>query len=241
MGFMLVKNARKQGWVAWGLMDFLAQATTAQFAGKLTYKIVTPNNMLTITYWQNGTSAKIAARSVAGSDSTHVTNTQDTLLYDIQGLKTTHLVYRTGRAVIMPNSGELTQQVIARSRGQQNIAVQTTGAETVNGYVCTHYVITTGAGNYITKRDVWVTKNLGSPGVQVVGEYLYYTPDFPAAVKLLAAGGSGVVVKSVTATPWLTTTMNLVAVDTTAPPASFFAVPGWYTVSDKSQMSLPKQ
>ena len=39
--------------------------------------------------------------------------------------------------------------------------------ETVNGYPCTHYVVEGKTGNYVSKREVWVTTALGTPGIQV--------------------------------------------------------------------------
>jgi hypothetical protein len=216
------------------------QTVTAQFAGKLTYKIVYPTYTLAMTYWQNGNSAKVTAYSVANSDTTKMTNTQDTLLFDIAGKTTTHMAYRTGVAAIMPNIGALAQQATAGSGLQQTTTVTNLGTETVNGYSCTHYLIASTTGHYTLKREVWVTTSLGTPGVQVIGGYLYYTADFPQAVKLLAAGGAGVVVKSLVNMPGLMTTMNLVGVDTNVPGASLFTVPGWYRVVDNSQMAMPK-
>jgi hypothetical protein len=222
------------------LFACVGQAATAQFAGKLTYKIVYSNSTLVMTYWQNGNSVKVTAQSVSNSDSTQVINTQDTLLFDIQGKKTTHLVYKTGQAVIMPNTGSMSQQAMAAAGTQQSLSVLAIGAETVNGYACTHYAVTATMGHYVSRRDVWVTTSLGNPGLQVAGGYLYWTADFQQAVKLAAAGGVGVVVKSLVNMPGLMTTMNLVGVDTNVPPASIFAVPGWYVVVDRSQMGLLK-
>ena len=210
----------------------------AQFAGKLTYSIVSKDHTLYMVYYQNGNNARVEARSLSNADSS-VLNTQDTLLFDIAAKKTTHLVYKTGMAVIMMNTATFAQQALVNSKSQSSVSVQTIGAETVNGYACTHYVIVGQTGKAISKRDVWVTTSLGTPGIQVVGSFLYYTPDFQQEQKLVAAGGAGVVVKTSISIPGFTTVMNLVSVDTKTPAARLFSVPSWYTVVDRSNMTVP--
>lgn len=209
----------------------------AQFAGKLTYRIVNPTSTLTMVYYQNGNNARVDARSVSNSDTTQVLNVQDTLLFDIAGLNTTHLQYQTGMAILAKNTATLTKGALS-GLGTQ-IGIETAGAETVNGYACTHYVIQTQTGRLVSKRDVWITTALGSPGIQVMGGYLYYTPDVPQEGKLLAAGGAGVVVKAKVTAPGLSMVMNLIGVDTKRPDARLFAVPARYTLVDHSQMVMP--
>lgn len=218
-----------------------AQAASAQFAGKLTYKVVNSTSTLYMTYYQNGNNARVDARSLSKADTTQVTNVQDTLLFDIAGRKTTHLSYKMGMAFIMMNMATFTQQVSGGKGVQQDLSVQTVGPETVNGYACTHYVVVGTMGHYTSKRDVWVTTSLGNPGIQVAGGYLYWTPDFPQEIKLVQAGGTGVIVKSQISSPGLTITMNLVGVDTKTPDARLFQVPSRYTVVDRTKMGAPNQ
>jgi hypothetical protein len=164
-----------------------------------------------------------------------VTNTQDTLLFDLNAATMTHLVYVSHMAVLSRNTAAVYQQAMAKAGGkgmQPAISVTNIGPETVDGYACTHYQITTQMGYATTKRDMWVTSSLGIPGVQVAGGYLYYTVDFPDGIKLRAEGGTGVVVKSQVTGPGLHTVMDLVAVDTNVPAASQFVVPSWYTIVD---------
>lgn len=218
------------------------QLASAQFAGKLTYKLVNPNDILYMVYYQNGNNARVDARTVSKSDTTQVTSTQDTLLFDIAGKKTTHLQYKTGNAYIMMNTASLTLQAMGgKGMPQQDLSVQTVGAETVNGYACTHYIVIGTIGHYTSKRDVWVTTSLGTPGIQVAGGYLYWTPDFPQEIKLLAAGGAGVIVRSSIKSPGMSLTMDLIGVDTKKPDASLFKVPARYAVVDRSQMMVPNQ
>jgi len=220
-----------------GLLVCSVWTAQAQFAGKLTYRIVNPTSTLTMIYYQNGNNARVDAQSVSNTDTTKVVNVQDTLLFDIAGRKMTHLQYKTGMAYITQNTAALAQQAMAST--QSTVTIQTVGPETVNGYSCTHYVVVGQTGHLVTKRDIWVTTALGTPGIQVAGGYLYWTPDFVQEIKLVAAGGAGVVVKSQVTGPGLSTTMNLIAVDTKTPGASVFAVPSWYTVVDRSQMTIP--
>ena len=210
----------------------------AQFGGKLTYRIVNPTSTLTMVYYQNGNNARVDARSVSNADTTLVTNVQDTLLFDIAARKTTHMQYRTGMAFITMNTATITQQALG-SKLQSTINILTVGPETVNGYACTHYVIQVQTGHIASKRDVWITTGLGTPGIQVVGGYLYYTPEFQQEIQLVAAGGAGVVVKSQISSPGLQIVMNLIGVDTKTPNARLFTVPSWYAVVDRSNMVVP--
>lgn len=216
---------------------FACWTAHAQFAGTLTYRIIHPTSTLTMVYYQNGNNARVDAQSVSNTDTTKVVNVQDTLLFDIAGRKMTHLQYKTGMAFITLNTAALAQQAMASTKS--TVTVQTIGPETVNGYPCTHYVVEGKTGNYVSKREVWVTTALGTPGIQVAGGYLYWTPDFEQEIKLVAAGGAGVVVKSSVTAPGLSTIMNLVGVDTKTPAASLFAVPSRYTVVDRSQWTVP--
>ena len=220
-----------------GLLACCVSTAHAQFAGKLTYRLVNPTSTLTMVYYQNGNNARVDAQSVSNSDTTKVVNVQDTLLFDIAGRKMTHLQYKTGMAYITMNTAALAQQAMAST--QSTVTVQTIGPETVNGYPCTHYVVEGKTGNYVSRREVWVTTALGTPGIQVAGGYLYWTPDFEQEIKLVAAGGAGVVVRSSVKAPGLSSVMDLVEVDTRAPNGRVFAVPAWYTVVDRSQMTVP--
>ena len=209
----------------------------AQFAGKLTYRIVNPTSTLTMVYYQNGNNARVDAWSFSNADTTVITNVQDTLLFDIAGLNITHLQYQTGRAIIAKTAPTLVKGTLGGMGTVINI--QTIGAETVNGYACTHFVISTQTGQITSKKDIWVTTSLGTPGIQVAGGYLYYTPDFPQEIKLLAAGGAGVVVKTSISTGKMSVVMNLIAVDTKPPSLRLFAVPARYTIVDNTQMTVP--
>lgn len=210
----------------------------AQFAGKLTYKIVQSNSdVLTMVYYQSGNNARVDARSTAGADSTQVINTQDTILFDIAARKMTKMQYKTGMAFIVPNTATLALSVLTKS----TVTVQTVGAENVNGYPCTHYTLIGQTGKLVSKRELWITASLGNPGVQVAGGYLYLTAEHPQTVKLAEAGATGVVVKSVVTGPGLHTEMNLVAVDTKRLAPSIFKVPAWYTVVDRSNIAIPTQ
>jgi len=222
------------------LLAFAGQAASAQFAGKLTYKLVNPNDILYMVYYQNGNDARVDARTVSKADTTQVTSTQDTLLFDIAGKKTTHLQYKSGNAYIMVNTATMTLQAMGgKGVPQQQLSVQTIGTETVDGYACTHYIVVGQIGSYTSKREVWVTTSLGTPGIQVAGGYLYWTPDFPQEIKLLAAGGAGVIVRSKISSPGLTIQMDLIGVDTKTPDASLFKVPARYSIVDRTQMTMP--
>jgi Domain of unknown function (DUF4412) len=220
-----------------------AMVAHAQWNGKLTYKVANTLNTtstLMMVYYQNGNNARVDAWSVSQADTTKILNTQDTLLYNISGLTTIHLQYKTGRAYLQKNTSSITQQLMASKGKSVTATIETKGPETVNGYPCTHYVmVTPGMGNKPTTRDVWVTQSLGNPSIQVMGSYLYYTPDNDNEIKLLAAGAAGVVVKTTVTVPGATMTTTLTAVDTKTPPASMFKVPSWYSLIDETNMPMP--
>jgi hypothetical protein len=151
----------------------------------------------------------------------------------------THLQFKTGMAIIT----KYTLDMMAANPGLQggNVTIQNLGAETVNGYSCTHYVLAreNGVAPKGSKTEVWITPALGAPTIYVMGSYLYYTPGYPPFTKLLAAGGNGVVVKILSGFTGYMSTINLVSVDKTTPSSSFFKIPSYYRTLDNSNFTMP--
>jgi hypothetical protein len=221
-----------------GLLVFFAgMGARGQFGGKLTYKIIRPTEILTMVYYESGNNARMDARMTSPTDTTQVLNTQDTMLFDIAGRKMTKMQYKTGMAFITVNTATLAMAVLKKSIN----SVQTVGPETVNGYACTHYILSSQTGNFVTKRDLWITSSLGNPGVQVVGSFLYLTSEHPQMVALAQAGATGVVVKCTMKATGVNMEMNLVGVDQRRLPASTFQVPSRYTVVDRTNFPIPTQ
>src|ERR1700754_468206 len=75
--------------------------------------------------------------------------------------------------------------------------------------------------------DLWITRDLGVPGLLIVGNNNYYTSEHPLVKKLVAAGGMGVLVKRVTHNKGRLL-LGLVQVDRNPPSAQAFQAPATY-------------
>ena len=221
-----------------------AVTANAQFTGKLVYQIVKPTVILTMTYYQNGNNVHVEAYSMEvkkGVVDSSTFSVQDTILFDLSKGTETHLQRQTGNAIISP----YTMTILAQTRyGQMStpVTVQQAETDTVNGYSCTHYIEnSTGAKPFgSTRRDLWVTNALGTPGIAVMGSYLYYTPGSQPLQALYAAGGTGVIVRAKISAIGQTAVMNLIGVDTKTPGAALFQVPSNYVIIDRSGYVAPK-
>ena len=225
------------------LLTACTQVASAQFAGKLVYEVARPDTKLTMIYYQDKTHARIEAYSVRmnnGVPDMSTIKAQDTLLFDLGKATETHLQQHTGYAIITQYT--LSREIFASAIKNQQIDCQNMGQETVNGYQCTHFVMTQTETKYghTSKKEIWITKDLGpAPSIYVVGNYLYYTPGYLLLTKLIQAGGDGVVVKTVQSAGGLSAIINLVSVDKKAPPASLFQVPPRYTTMDQTNYTGP--
>ncbi|HVS97948.1 MAG TPA: DUF4412 domain-containing protein [Puia sp.] len=222
-----------------------AGAATAQFAGKLVYQVVRPSVVLTMTYYQSGNNVHVEAYSIdvkKGKPDSSTLFAQDTILFDLSKGTETHLQRQTHYAIITAYTLTLAAQA-GYGKFVSSVSVQPVGTETVNGYPCTHFIEKyNGAKPFgATQRDIWVTSALGNPGIDVMGSYLYYTPGSQRMQALIAAGCTGVVVRTKMSGIGQTTVMDLVSVDTkTRLPASMFQVPSYYSVIDNSGYVAPK-
>lgn len=224
------------------LLSFTSvQFASAQFSGKLVYEVVRTDSKLVMTYYQNKSNARIEAYSVRLNNDAPDMSTlkaQDTILYDLSKSSETHLQYRTQRAII----SQSTFALAGNSKGYKNqvLDVKKVGQETVNGYSCSHFVLTSTMNGLSNHHDVWITKDLGpAPSIYVMGSYLYYTPGYLMLTKLIEAGGDGIVVKTVHGEGTFSATANLISADKKTPSASMFQVPSRYIVIDNSNMTLP--
>jgi hypothetical protein len=73
-----------------------------------------------------------------------------------------------------------------------DIIVENTGSEKIGNYSCDHFILTIKGD----KRDLWITKDLGTASLYVGSEFLYYPGGGLVAEKLAASGAGGIVVKS---------------------------------------------
>lgn len=210
------------------LIFITVQFVSAQFTGKLVYESDQRESKLVMTYYQDKNHARMEAYSM------HLA--QDTIIYDLSKATETHLQYRAQNALIMQYIDAGANQVLKN----QQINVQKMGQETVNGYSCTHYVITNSRNGRSNKGEVWITKDLGpAPSIYVMGGYLYYTPGYLLLTKLIEAGGDGIVVKAVHGEGANIATVNLISIDKNMPSAALFQVPSRYTVMDRTNITMP--
>jgi hypothetical protein len=132
------------------------------------------------------------------------TESQNVLIYDFASQKETHLNAKQNMAAVMPFIVITTEKRMMPAMGT-DYTVENLGQETVGVYKCNHFVITTiSAKNKnlpAAKKDVWITNDLGTGNLFFVSPYLYLPVGSYHASKLLAAGGTGIVVKWQTTDP----------------------------------------
>ncbi len=210
-------------------LSLFVHSASAQFTGKLVYEIARPDTKLVMTYYQKGTQGRIEAYNVkmsSGIADMSTLHAHDTILFDFAKATETHLNYHQMRGFITKYIGKIESDAIAaHGKNLGAVTVTSKGPETVNGYVCTHYVMATNNKTWNSTRDIWITNGLGpAPTVYIVGSYLYFTPRIPAFHGCFTqAGANGVVVKSVLTGGPMVSTMNLVSVgpdDPVFPPCS---------------------
>jgi hypothetical protein len=217
------------------------QVASAQFTGKLVYEVDRPETRLTMTYFQDKSHGRVEAYSVRmnnGIPDMSTVKAQDTLLLDFARATETHLQKLTKTAYITQYTFNM--EALASAMKDQQLDCQSVGQETISGYHCTHFVMTQTAHGFTSKKEVWITKDLGqAPSLYVVGNFLYYTPGHPLLTKLIQAGGDGVVVRAIQSAGGLSATVNLLSVDKKTPSASLFQVPSGYTTMDRTHETAP--
>ena len=106
-----------------------------------------------------------------------------------------------------------------------DIIVENTGSEKIGNFSCDHFTLTIKG----SKKDLWITKDLGSASLYVGSEFLYYAGGAPVAEKLISAGASGVVVKS----QYGQLITLLTGYEKKSIPTSMFEPPAGYTIVNK--------
>jgi hypothetical protein len=213
----------------------------AQFSGKLVYSNGLTDYPLTITYYQRGNLGRVDEQEINMGDDNKPDRAHpqiaDTLLYN----------FSAGTRTILRTSLQFAVTVLSASEDARlalptdsNIVVVNKGKEKVNGYNCTHFHIgSTGRKiRFSHDEDLWITKDLGIPGLMVFAKINYYTRDHIIMKKLLAAGGAGVLVQMMhtgTTRPGI----RLVSADRNAPPPSAFQVPAGYKPLDATKVGIP--
>ncbi|MDP4254746.1 MAG: DUF4412 domain-containing protein [Bacteroidota bacterium] len=197
----------------------------AQFTGTLVYQSTTSTNFRLTTVHEKGNQARIDCRIYSlksGVPDSSTGQDQDPLIDDFTANKETKLLYKQQVASIGPFTDVWSQKRLKISPAE--ISVTLVGTETINGYSCKHFII-----NWkISKKELWITQDLGTSPVYILPAFLYYHPGSVFLDKLIAAGGAGIVVKGVTGPA----NIILAHVDKTSPPSSVFAIPSGYSTRD---------
>lgn len=228
---------------------FACHFVFAQLNGILTYESDYNNfgasGKVITTIYEQGSKARVESvntRIKNGVPDNATANTQNVVLFDFVKKSETHLEAQTNMAIIM-----MPDQVIQQEMAQigTEVNVQKTGNETINGYNCTHYsMITTSQKlkNYSSRRDVWLTQDIGNCGIWYVGPYLYYPLGGFLQQKLAAAGAAGVVVKwQVGEGKAYQTSGSLINFQKKNVDASLLIPSSNYTLVDHSNFTMPKK
>jgi len=188
-------------------------------------------------------SENIQTKSALGKPSTM---DQDVLLYDFDKQQETHLQTKFKRAVVTPYDAVLMQEQKMMESMGTTVIIQNLGNEKVGNYNCTHFVMTSvnskikSAKLNTSKKDIWITGDLGSCHLWYVGAYLYYPEGSFLQKKLADAGADGVVVKWQSGSGDLLTTCMLMSNENKSLPSATFTPPSDYAVVHPD-MSLPKK
>jgi Domain of unknown function (DUF4412) len=109
---------------------------------------------------------------------------------------------------------------------QKDVSVQNMGSEKIGSFSCDHYILTIKG----SKKDLWITKDLGTSGLYVGSEFLYYATGGLVYQKLASVGANGIVVKSQNGT--LKT--ELTNYEKKEIPAAMFQIPPGFQTIDRS-------
>jgi len=188
-------------------------------------------------------SENIQTKSALGQPTT---KDQDVLLYDFDKQQETHLQAKFKRAIVTPYEAVLMQEQKMMESMGTTVTVQNLGNEKVGNYNCTHFVMTSvnpkikSTKLNTSKKDIWITRDLGSCHLWYVGAYLYYPEGSFLQKKLADAGADGVVVKWQSGSGDLLTTCMLMSNENKSLPSATFAPPSDYAVVHPD-MSLPQK
>ena len=235
------------------LFGFLFKAPASQFNGVLHYESDydmggSAGKVLT-TIYESGSKVRIESTNINTKSPLGPPGTkdQDVLIDDFDQQTETHLQARTNRAIVTPYTAVVEQQQKLMEQLGTTVSVENAGTEKVGNYNCTHFVMTSinpkikSAKYGTSKKDMWITKDLGSCHLWYVGPYLYYPEGTFLQKKLADAGADGVVVKWQSGSGALLTTGMLNSYDNKSVPPSTFAPPSGYTVIKPDLSQMPQK
>ena len=206
----------------------LSHLCLAQFQGVLHYDCTLKNQVLMNVYLAPG-KARIEAKIIPlnnGIANLSAAKDQHIIIFDLVNKKEIKIIPDMKMATISGYT-EILMDSVAKLT-EKDISVQNAGSEKVGNYSCDHFILTIRA----SRKDLWITKDLGTSGLYVGSEFLYYADGGLAYQKLAAAGAAGVVVKSQNGT--LITELS--SYEKKEIPATMFQIPSNYQTIDRSTM-----
>jgi len=220
---------------AQGTFIYESEYSSEIATGKVVTKIYESKSMARIE--SNNTSTKSSLGPPKSSD-------QNVILMNFDNSTETHLSVERKTAIITRFTVVITEESLKKIGTE--VTIQKLGQEKVGNYSCTHFVIVSTNPKYKaynSKKDIWVTKDLGIGNVYFVGSYLYYPKGSVVAQKLSDAGAEGIVVKWQVADPMgkQDHVCNLISYQGDQVPASMFAPPSGYQIIHNENMTPPSQ
>jgi hypothetical protein len=210
------------------LFSILYNVCFAQFQGVLHYDCTLKNQVLMDVYL-TPEKVRIEAKIVPlnnGIANVSAAKDQHIIIFDLANKKEIKLIPDMKMASISGYT-EILMDSVAKLT-EKDISVQNAGSEKVGNFSCDHFIITIRA----SRKDLWITKDLGISGLYVGSEFLYYAAGGLVYQLLTAAGASGIVVKSQNGT--LKT--ELTSYEKKEIPANMFQIPSNYQTIDRSTM-----
>ena len=213
-------------------------SAAASFSGKLEYTNGSRDYPLTVMYLQYKNLGRVTEQEVEMGDDNRPDPARpkiaDTLVYDFSAGTVT--VFQTKREWAVTHGTKRDMEIISKYVTEGIATLTKIGVEKVNGYTCTHWRWTVQAkeNSFSSDDDLWITRDLGVPGLLIVGNSNYYTSEHPLVKKLVAAGGMGVLVKRVTHNKGRLL-LGLAQVDKNPRSAQAFLAPAIYKKVDMSQ------
>lgn len=218
---------------AQGTFTYESEYSSEIATGKVITKIYESKSMARIE--SNNTSTKSSLGAPKSSD-------QNIILMNFDNSTETHLSAERKTAIITKFTVVMMEETMKKIGTE--VSIQNLGQEKIGNYSCAHFVIVSTNPKqkaFNSKKDIWVTKDMGIGNVFFVGSYLYYPKGSVVAQKLSDAGADGIVVKwqVIDATGKQNHVCNLVNYQAGPVPASMFAPPSGFQVIHNENLTPP--
>jgi hypothetical protein len=199
-----------------------------QFEGVLHYEC-TLKNQITMTVYLSQAKARVEAKVIPyydGKPNLAEAKDQRTIIYDLGSKKEITLNAQANMAIVTTYSEIRNDSMMKLT--DDDIIIEHAGSEKIGSFSCDHYIITIKG----SKKELWITKELGPGSLYVGSEFLYYAGGGPVARKLVAMGATGIVVRS----QYGQLTTILTGYEKKSIPTSMFEAPAGYTTVNREKI-----